>query len=83
MIRALERGRIRAALDVFVQEPLAPDNPLRRLPNVLVMPHMAGPTIDYRREATRLVLDDIERFLNGEPLQNEITLIHAARMTRH
>jgi phosphoglycerate dehydrogenase-like enzyme len=50
LAQALQDGRIAAAgLDVFPEEPLPPDHPLARLPNVVLTPHVAG----YSEEAIR------------------------------
>ncbi|MBQ8310571.1 MAG: hydroxyacid dehydrogenase, partial [Clostridia bacterium] len=43
-----ERPDLRAMLDVFDPEPLDADSPLRNLKNVYLMPHRAGPTVDFR-----------------------------------
>lgn len=69
----LLRGHINAVLDVFEVEPLPKDSPLRHLENVLLQPHLGGPTMDRRPAAAKAVLDDIKRFQEGLPLQNEIT----------
>lgn len=66
LIRELETGRIRAALDVYCKEPPATDNKLRYLPNVLTMPHMAGPTIDRRQHVTMALAKDIQAFIDGK-----------------
>ena len=42
LIRELQTGRIRAALDVTIEEPVAADSPLLVLDNVLLTPHLAG-----------------------------------------
>lgn len=81
MIEALKENRFRAMLDVYHEEPIAPDSPLRSLPNVYCMPHMAGPTADRRPIITMRLADDIMRFTKGEPLTMEISKEYAARMT--
>lgn len=76
-----EQGNIYAVLDVFEQEPLPMDSKLRRLKNVMLMPHCAGPTEDRRVHVTEYLLDDIERFLRGETLKCEIDAGRARKMT--
>lgn len=77
----LGTGRFYAALDVYAQEPLAPQSPLRSLPNALLMPHMGGPTIELRELVVVRLAEDIARLQKGEPLQNQIPYEHFARMT--
>jgi phosphoglycerate dehydrogenase-like enzyme len=69
----LKTGRIKAVLDVTYPEPLPPDHPLRTLPNVVITPHIAGPTVDGRRDMFRCVVDDLKRFWSGETPQNIVT----------
>ena len=80
--QALVEGRFRAALDVFEKEPPAPDCPLYGLPNVLMMPHMAGPTLDFRAHMAEAIIRESADFIDrGLPLSHEITAAHAAAMT--
>jgi phosphoglycerate dehydrogenase-like enzyme len=78
----LASGRFMAVLDVYQEEPLPPDSPLRGLPNVVLMPHMAGPTVDRRRFATLAVVEDAARLLGGKPLEHEISQAYAMAMTQ-
>ena len=77
-----ERPKMRFVLDVFEREPMLPDNELRNLPNVYCIPHMGGPTTDRRRYIGMAMAKEIVRFINGEPLQHEISPDVASRMTR-
>jgi phosphoglycerate dehydrogenase-like enzyme len=76
----LRSGRIRAALDVFPKEPLDDASPLRELPNVLLSPHVAGATTESRRRLGSAMIDEIRRFLAGEPLRYEVTAAQLATM---
>lgn len=78
-----ERPDLRAVLDVFEKEPIDADCPLRKMPNVYLMPHKAGPTIDHRSAVGRALLSDIRRFIGGEALEHEIGAAAASRMTSH
>ncbi|MEO3800655.1 hydroxyacid dehydrogenase [Nonomuraea sp. B1E8] len=73
LLDELRGGRIDAALDVFDEEPLPADHPLRGLPNVLLTPHQAAGTEEARHRQGTLTVGEIARFLAGEPLQHEIT----------
>ena len=62
LVGALSRGQIAgAALDVFEQEPLPAEHPLRRLDNVILTPHMASWSLDaaaqLRRDTARYVVE--------------------------
>lgn len=68
LIAELRTGRIRAALDVFDEEPLPPDHPVRDLDNVFITPHISAYTTESRRRLVEGVAEDIRRFFAGEPL---------------
>lgn len=73
LLAELRSGRIRAALDVFPEEPLPADSEWRRLPNVLISPHTAGHTIDSHHRQGDAMVSEIRRFLTGEPLRYEVS----------
>jgi phosphoglycerate dehydrogenase-like enzyme len=68
LTRLAQEGQLTLAMDVFVEEPLAPDSPLRGLPNVFLTPHMAGPTLDHYSDLGLFALRNVARYFNGEPL---------------
>ncbi|MFJ5999119.1 2-hydroxyacid dehydrogenase [Streptomyces sp. NPDC092370] len=72
LLAELEGGRITAALDVTDPEPLAREHPLWRAPGVLISPHVGGPTSAFLPRAKRLLVDQLRRYVNREPLRNVI-----------
>jgi phosphoglycerate dehydrogenase-like enzyme len=68
LIAELQTGRIRAAIDVFDEEPLPPDHPVRDLDNVFLTPHISAYTTESRLRLVEGVAEDIRRFFAGEPL---------------
>lgn len=78
----LHKGRFKAVLDVFETEPLPPESKLRNLRNVILVPHMAGPTTDRRKYVTLGLINDIGKFSRGEQMAYEISQEYAALMTQ-
>ncbi len=78
----LSTGRFKAVLDVYEIEPLPKESRLRGLQNVILIPHMGGPTVDRRKSCTHGILDDIERFNKGDELIHELNMEYISRMTR-
>ena len=66
LVEALRNGTIAgAALDVFDQEPLYDDSPLFDLDNLVMTPHIGGATMDGIKHHSRLVLANIQAYLEG------------------
>jgi phosphoglycerate dehydrogenase-like enzyme len=71
LLRALERRTIAGAiLDVFATEPLPPDHPLWGRDNVVITPHIAGPTTP--EEIVPVFNDNLARYLAGRPLRHVV-----------
>jgi phosphoglycerate dehydrogenase-like enzyme len=66
-------GRLFAILDVTEPEPLPAGDPLRKAPNVLLTPHLAGSLGTEVLRLTDHTLDELARWTAGEPLHTEIT----------
>lgn len=72
LVAAIERGQVRAALDVTDPEPLPAGHPLWRAPGVLISPHTGGASSAMWPRAHRLVAAQLRRYAAGEPLVNVI-----------
>ena len=73
LVQALHEGRIRAALDVTDPEPLPPDHPLWKAPNLMITPHLATDTPRFMGRAFAFAAGQAQRFARGEQLRNIIT----------
>jgi phosphoglycerate dehydrogenase-like enzyme len=70
---ALQNGVIAgAALDVLENEPLAADNPLRNLSNVILSPHTAGTTSEALTAGLEMVVDNAFGFISGAKLNSVV-----------
>jgi len=63
----VRQGRFQAVIDVFPQEPLAPDHPIRSAPGVVLSAHRAGSVERDLREIGRMVVDDLTAIIAGIP----------------
>ena len=82
LLEELRTGRLTAALDVTDPlEPLPVDHELRRLPNVILTPHIAAGGLEVRRAMGAIAVDEVIRFANGQPPLNRVTREMLATMT--
>jgi phosphoglycerate dehydrogenase-like enzyme len=80
MIEALGQREIYLALDVFDEEPLPPDSPLRESDRVLLVPHRGNNAIEFE-ERWQCLADEIERFYTGKRPESALTLERLAVMS--
>jgi len=72
LVRALQEKRIAGAiLDVFETEPLPPDHPFWAMPNVVVTPHISGPSVPA--EIAPVFNDNLRRYLAGRRLRHFVS----------
>lgn len=79
LIRVLEEGHLKGViLDVFETEPLPETSPLWNMENVLITPHIAGPSFGGNAEVQDMIwnicMENLERYLNGKELKNIVRL---------
>jgi phosphoglycerate dehydrogenase-like enzyme len=72
LVSALQSKKIRAALDVTDPEPLPPDHPLWKCPNLLITPHVGGSSPEFARRSLKIAADELRRYVAGEPLRNVV-----------
>ena len=79
LIDALQEEALGGAiLDVFETEPLPEDSPLWDMKNVMITPHISGPSFGGNQQVQdtiwEICMENMERFLNQEPLQHVVDL---------
>lgn len=73
LLDALQRGIIAGAgLDAHGVEPLPPDSEFWRLPNLIITPHNGATTVETARRGFDIVVENLRRFVNREPLLNVV-----------
>lgn len=69
LVARLRTGLLTAGLDVYDREPLPVDHPLRRLPNVVLTPHLGYCTRDVYAQFYRESIENVIAFLDGKPMR--------------
>jgi D-3-phosphoglycerate dehydrogenase len=73
LVRALQSGQLAGAgLDVFEEEPLPQDSPLRSLPHVLLTPHVGASTREAQDAAGLMVAEQVVKVLKGEKAEHRV-----------
>lgn len=73
LLEAVTSGHLRGAgLDVTDPEPLAPDDPLLGVDNIVITPHCAGTSTDTRARGRRRIYANIDRYARGDTLRGEV-----------
>src|SRR4051794_7350717 len=72
LVETLQRGKIRAALDVTDPEPLPDGHALWSCPNLLITPHVGGSSPEFARRALKVAELELRRYMAGEPLLNVV-----------
>ena len=73
LIEALQAGRLAGAgLDVTYIEPCPPESPLWDIPNVILSSHSAGASQYVRPRALRFFVENLHRYVKGEPLEKVV-----------
>jgi phosphoglycerate dehydrogenase-like enzyme len=67
LVERLKTGKLIAGLDVFAQEPLPPDHPLRSLPNTVLTPHLGYCAREVYAQFYRESIENVLAFLSGKP----------------
>lgn len=81
LLEVLQTGKINVILDVYQQEPLGMDHPLRQMPNVWMFPHVAAYSGYWKKRLGLCVVEKLEQYLQGEEISGRITLEKYRRMT--
>jgi phosphoglycerate dehydrogenase-like enzyme len=74
LIRIALEGKLRIGLDVHHQEPISPNHPLLNLRNVLLSPHIAGPTEDGMPVLCEFALNNLRRYIRGDEIEARVSM---------
>jgi len=74
LVTELQQGRLWACLDVTEPEPPVTSHPFRSLPNVTLIPHIAGATNNGLFRIGNYVIRELERFVQGKQMEGEVDL---------
>jgi len=80
LVEEARRGRFVAVLDVTDPEPLPPDHPLRHLPNVVILPHIAGAGFYGYHRIGELLVKAVEAVEKGQAFAGEVPLERYGRI---
>lgn len=72
LVKELQTGRLRAAVDVTDPEPLPPGHPLWGLENVIISPHVGGNSTAFEPRMKALITAQLTKLVAGEPLDNVV-----------
>jgi len=74
LVEHMKAGNLKyACLDVYDPEPPAVDSPLRGIPNIIMLPHIAGATNNGKRKIGMHIVKEIELYLAGKRMECEVT----------
>ena len=75
LVAALEEGRLAGAgLDVTDPEPLPPDHPLWKAPNVIITPHISSGSDLPREQRWMVARENLRRYIAGERMLSVVDL---------
>ena len=75
LLEAIDSGKVAgAALDVFEEEPLPADSPLRDNPKLLLTPHLGASTSEAQEKVAKRIAEQIAAYLNEGSIQNAVNL---------
>lgn len=67
LYRALSEGKIKAGIDVYDVEPLPPDDPITKLKNTVLTPHIGFYTKEALLRRTRVAFENVKSYIEGKP----------------
>jgi len=75
LIRALKQKLIAgAALDVYEDEPLEKNSPLKKMQNVVILPHIGSASIETRNKMSEIAVNNLKAVLEGKNLKDTFLL---------